>query len=242
MKGGAKTANGRKPGPRPKRGSRPGFQEELRFRAQGLTLVAGVDEVGRGPLAGPVMAGAVILPADWLKRRRRRLTRKKNADPRDLLNDSKKLTAAQREAVCEVIIETALAWSVGVCSAAYIDEAGIVPATRRAMCEAVRGLALQPDALLVDAVELTEPGLAVKSIIRGDALCGSIAAASIVAKVARDRLMAEMHERYPGYGFDRNKGYATAEHLRGLRERGPCEIHRRCFEPIRSQLLQPKLV
>ena len=242
MKGGAKTASGRKPKAPPKRGSRPGFQEELRFRAQGLTLVAGVDEVGRGPLAGPVMAGAVILPGDWLKRRRRRLTRKKDADPRDLLNDSKKLTAAQREIVYEVIAETALAWSVGVCSPAYIDKAGIVPATRRAMCEAVRGLTPQPEALLVDAVELTEPGLAVKSIIRGDALCGSIAAASIVAKVARDRLMAEMHERYPGYGFDRNKGYATAEHLRSLRERGPCDIHRRRFEPIRSQLLQPKLV
>jgi len=242
VKGGAKTANGRKPKAPPKRGSRPGFQEELRFRAQGLTLVAGVDEVGRGPLAGPVMAGAVILPGDWLKRRRRRLTRKKNADPRDLLNDSKKLTAAQREIVYEVIAETALAWSVGACSPAYIDKAGIVAATRRAMCEAVRGLTPQPEALLVDAVELTEPGLAVKSIIRGDALCGSIAAASIVAKVARDRLMAEMHERYPGYGFDRNKGYATAEHLRSLRERGPCDIHRRRFEPIRSQLLQPKLV
>lgn len=242
MKAGAKTAGGKKARPRSKRPTRPGFQEELRLHAEGLTLVAGVDEVGRGPLAGPVMAGAVILPADWIKRRRRRPTRKKNADPRDLLNDSKKLTAAQREAVYEVITETALAWGIGTCSAADIDEAGIVAATRRAMCEAVRGLAPQPDALLVDAVELTEPGLAVKSIIRGDALCGSIAAASIVAKVARDRLMAEMHERHPGYGFDRNKGYATAEHLRSLRERGPCEIHRRRFEPLRTQLLQPKLI
>ncbi len=241
MKAGAKTAGGKKARLRSKRPTRPGFQEELRLHADGLTLVAGVDEVGRGPLAGPVMAGAVILPADWLKRRRR-ASRKKNADPRDLLNDSKKLTAAQRDAVYEVITETALAWGIGTCSAAYIDEAGIVAATRRAMCEAVRGLAPQPDALLVDAVELTEPGLAVKAIIRGDALCGSIAAASIVAKVARDRLMAEMHERHPGYGFDRNKGYATAEHLRSLRERGPCEIHRRRFEPLRTQLLQPKLI
>lgn len=242
MKAGAKTAGGKKARPRSKRPTRPGFQEELRLHAEGLTLVAGVDEVGRGPLAGPVMAGAVILPADWLKRRRRRLTRNKNTDPRDLLNDSKKLTAAQREAVYEVITETALAWGIGTCSAAYIDEAGIVAATRRAMCEAVRGLVPQPDALLVDAVELTEPGLAVKAIIRGDALCGSIAAASIVAKVARDRLMAEMHERHPGYGFDRNKGYATVEHLRSLREHGPCEIHRRRFEPLRTQLLQPKLI
>jgi len=241
VKAAEKTA-GRKKAPRPRRPTRPGFQEELRLHADGLTLVAGVDEVGRGPLAGPVMAGAVILPTDWLKRRRRRLTRKKNTDPRDLLNDSKKLTAAQRDAVYEVITETALAWGIGTCSAAYIDEVGIVAATRRAMCKAVRGLAPQPNALLVDAVELTEPGLAVKSIIRGDALCGSIAAASIVAKVARDRLMAEMHERHPGYGFDRNKGYATAEHLRSLREHGPCEIHRRRFEPLRTQLLQPKLI
>ena len=188
------------------------------------------------------MAGAVILPDDWLKRRRRRYSLRKNPDPRDLLDDSKKLTALQREAVYEVIVETALSWHVGICSAAYIDKAGIVPATRKAMCDAIEGLSTRPDALLIDAVNLTEPGLAMKPIIRGDSLCGSIAAASIVAKVTRDRLMDEMNGRYPGYGFDRNKGYGTAEHMRSLRVQGPCEIHRRYFEPIRTYLLQPKLL
>lgn len=220
----------------------PGFGEELSFREQGYRFIAGVDEVGRGPLAGPVMASAVILPDNWLKRSRRKYVSRKISDPRDLLNDSKKLTANQRELLYDLILETALSWHVGRSSADYIDRVGIVPATRKAMCDAVDGLVPQADALLVDAVDLTEPGLVMKAVIGGDSICGSIAAASIVAKVTRDRFMDEMHERYPGYGFDHNRGYPTPGHLASLRKLGPCEIHRRRFEPLRTYLLQPNLL
>ena len=215
---------------------------------QGHLLVAGVDEVGRGPLAGPVFAGAVILPPDWLQWRRRRPRRRggkppnwRDLDPRYLLRDSKMLSHGQLEHLYGVITSAAVAWGVGGASGEVIDTQGIVPATKLAMRRAIAALRPQPHALLIDAVDLSEAGLPCRAIIDGDALCGSISAASIVAKVTRDRLMEEMDGQYPGYGFARHKGYATAEHLRLLERLGPCPIHRRSFAPVSDLLLRPRL-
>lgn len=177
-------------------------------------LVCGIDEVGRGPLAGPVVAGAVILPKD----------------SRILyLNDSKKLSEKKRELLYDEIMEKALAVGIGVVSHERIDEINILQATYEAMRQAVGSLALCPDVLLNDAV--TIPGLSQLQvpIIKGDAKSVSIAAASIVAKVTRDRMMVAMDEKYPGYGFASNKGYGSAAHIAALKAIGPCEIHRRTF-------------
>ncbi|MEE3456533.1 MAG: ribonuclease HII [Lachnospiraceae bacterium] len=181
---------------------------------EGYGLIAGIDEVGRGPLAGPVMAGAVILPKDH---------------PILYLNDSKKLTEKKREELYEVIMKEAVAVGIGMASEARIDEINILNATYEAMREAIGKLAPQPDILLNDAVKI--PGISIRQvpIIKGDAKSVSIAAASIVAKVTRDRLMAEYEKIYPGYGFAKNKGYGTAEHIAAIKEMGPCPIHRRSF-------------
>jgi ribonuclease HII len=181
---------------------------------EGYGLIAGIDEVGRGPLAGPVMAGAVILPKDH---------------PILYLNDSKKLTEKKREELYEVIMKEAVAVGIGMASEARIDEINILNATYEAMREAIGKLAPQPDILLNDAVKI--PGVSIRQvpIIKGDAKSVSIAAASIVAKVTRDRLMAEYEKIYPGYGFAKNKGYGTAEHIAAIKEMGPCPIHRRSF-------------
>ena len=216
----------------------PTFREERALAAQGYRAVAGVDEVGRGPLAGPVMAGAVVLPERWLRRPRRN---GRGEDPRRYLRDSKTLSAAQRERLYDAITACAVAWAVGEASVEEIDRLGIVPATRLAMRRAIDALRPGPQALLVDAVDLSELRLPCRAIIDGDALCGSIAAASIVAKVARDRLMEDLDRRYPGYGFAEHKGYATREHLRLLRELGPCPIHRRTFAPVLDILIRPRL-
>ncbi|MCR5295492.1 MAG: ribonuclease HII [Lachnospiraceae bacterium] len=179
-----------------------------------LGLVCGIDEVGRGPLAGPVMAGAVILPKDH---------------PILYLNDSKKLSEKKREELYEVILREALAYGIGTASEQRIDEINILNATYEAMREAIGKLPLQPDVLLNDAVKI--PGVQIRQIpiVKGDAKSVSIAAASILAKVTRDRLMVEMDKTYPGYGFAKNKGYGTAEHIRALKELGPSPIHRRSF-------------
>lgn len=196
---------------------RPSLAEERGLNVWGYRFIAGIDEVGRGPLAGPVVAAAVILPPDldapWL----------------DLVRDSKKLTAKRRESLLPSILGMALGVGVGLAFPEDIDAVGIMAATRHAMCSAVELLPHPPDFLLIDHVGL--PGLPIpqKSITRGDSLCLSIACASIVAKVSRDRIMIAMDEAYPGYGFARNKGYATREHLEGLRCLGPCPIHRKCF-------------
>ncbi len=226
----------------------PTFTEELDLAAQGYRLVAGVDEVGRGPLAGPVVAAAVILPEDWLRwrgpRRRGAYSKKrrgKGQDPREILRDSKELTRLQRDRLYTVITGIAVAYGLGSASHEVIDSKGIVPATKMAMREAISSLAFGPDALLVDAIDLSEVGLPCRPIINGDALCGSIAAGSIVAKVTRDRLMEEMDTQFPGYGFAQHKGYATREHLRSLRRLGPCPIHRRSFAPVRDLLMRPRL-
>ena len=224
--------------------TKPTFAEELDLVSQGYALVAGVDEAGRGPLAGPVVAAAVILPDTWLrwKRRSRKPRSRKDQDPREYLRDSKELSSGQLKRLYAAITEVAIAYGVGVCSSETIDRTGIVPATRQAMCDAITALPRQPDALLIDAVDLPEAGLPCRPIINGDALCGSISAGSIIAKVTRDRLMEEMDSRFPGYGFAKHKGYATREHLRQLESLGPSPIHRRTFQPVREMLIQPRLL
>ncbi len=188
------------------------FAYERQFAS--FTAICGIDEVGRGPLAGPVVAGAVILPKDC-----------------DILylNDSKKLSAKMRDKLYDEILEKAVAVGIGYASEKRIDEINILNATYEAMREAIEKCGIKPDILLNDAV--TIPGVSVKQvpIIKGDAKSASIAAASIVAKVTRDRLMEEMDEKYPGYGFASNKGYGSAEHITALKKIGPCEIHRRTF-------------
>ena len=185
---------------------------EKEYAAHGL--ICGIDEVGRGPLAGPVVAGAVILPEDCQIL---------------YLNDSKKLTERRRELLYDEIMEKAVAVGIGVVSQEMIDEINILQATYEAMRQAVGKLSVRPDVLLNDAV--TIPGLLQEQIpiIKGDAKSISIGAASIVAKVTRDRLMVEYDKIMPGYGFAANKGYGSAEHIAALKKYGPTPIHRRSF-------------
>jgi ribonuclease HII len=209
---------------RPRRGRKPLVHggEELRCtwrfeedaRAEGRLAVAGLDEVGRGALCGPVVAGVVILGDGF---------------DTDGLDDSKRLTALQREALAARVREKARAFSLGVADPREIDRLNILRATYVAMQRAVAGLCVPPDLILVDA--LLVPGLVVsqKPIVKGDALSVSIAAASVVAKVARDAMMRELDQRYPGYGLGHNMGYAADDHREALRRMGPSEIHRRSF-------------
>ncbi|WP_394175001.1 ribonuclease HII [Guptibacillus hwajinpoensis] len=193
---------------------------EARYRGDGYKSIAGVDEVGRGPLAGPVVASAVIL----------------NPDVTILgLQDSKKLSARKLDELFEEIQEHAIAISVGVMSASEIDELNIYQATKQAMQKAVEGLNVQADLLLVDAMQLPVPTKQV-SLIKGDARSVSIAAASIVAKVTRDRMMTKLADKYPYYGFNRHVGYGTKEHLAALDEHGVTEVHRKSFAPVRERL------
>ncbi len=185
---------------------------EKKYRAYGL--ICGIDEAGRGPLAGPVVAGAVILPEGC-----------------EILgvNDSKKLTAKKRELLYDEIMEKAVAVSTGIVSPQRIDEINILQATYEAMREAVAGLGTKPDLLLNDAVTIPEIVIPQVPIVKGDAKSVSIAAASIIAKVTRDRIMVEYESRFPGYGFASNKGYGSAEHIEALRRLGPTPIHRNSF-------------
>ena len=197
-------------------------EREKQLRAEGLSYIAGVDEVGRGPLAGPVVTAAVVLPAEF-----------------DVLgiDDSKKLSEKRREELYEIITEKALAWGIGMADHQVIDEINILQATKQAMKQAVeeadRMLRERTggsiERVLLDAVEL--PGLQVpqESIIKGDAKVLAIAAASIVAKVTRDRMMVRYAREYPWYAFEKNKGYGTKDHYAGLREHGLCPIHRKTF-------------
>jgi ribonuclease HII len=202
----------------------PTFAEEHKLAKQGYRLIAGIDEVGRGPLAGPVMAGAVILPLNldtpWLH----------------LVRDSKQLTAETREHLCPLIHEAAIAVGIGEVSAEAIDKHGIARATKMAMRQAVDNLSTTPDALLIDFVRLTEVNLPQRCIVKGDQISLSIACASIIAKVIRDRLMVELDKLHPGYGFAAHKGYATKEHLESIERLGACPIHRMCFSPFRPAL------
>lgn len=195
------------------------YSYEEKYYRQGIELIAGVDEVGRGPLAGPVVIAAVILPPHYLLPK---------------LNDSKKLSEATREKLYEEIMAHAVAVKVAVIDEATIDRVNIYQATINGMYQSVYGLEPAPQQVLVDAMPLENCDIPVESIIKGDSKSASIAAASIVAKVTRDRMMVEFDKQYPGYGFASNKGYGTAEHLAGLEKLGPCPIHRHSFEPIKS--------
>jgi len=205
----------------------PTLEEEMALLSQGYSFIAGLDEAGRGSLAGPVVAAAVMLPL---------------SDPDGCLacfagvRDSKQLTAQQRECLYEVIMQQALAVGIGIGSVEMIDERNILQATKYAMRSAFEQLSISPQALLLDALRLAEIELPQRSIIRGDSLCLSIAAASIIAKVTRDRLMIQLHEQYPAYGFAQHKGYGTEAHLEALREYGVTPIHRKSFAPVREAL------
>jgi ribonuclease HII len=204
----------------------PTLEEEMALFEQGYSFVAGLDEAGRGCLAGPVVAAAVILKLD-------------DADLALRLygvRDSKQVTAQAREHLYDVIMQHALAVGVGVGSVELIDQRNILQATKCAMRSALIQLSLPPHALLLDALLLHDIPLPQRSIIKGDARCLSIAAASIIAKVTRDRLMLELHEQYPHYGFDQHKGYGTPAHLAALHEHGVTPIHRQSFAPVRELL------
>ena len=195
------------------------YYERLAYK-EGASFIAGVDEVGRGPLAGPVVAAAVILP--------------KNIE--DLgFDDSKKLSASKREEIYRLIQEKAIAIGIGIVDADIIDQVNIYQASRLAMQQAVSELKIQPDYLLIDAmkIDVNTPQI---GIIKGDAKSISIAAASIVAKQVRDQMMREFDELYPGYDFSNNAGYGTPKHLEGLKSKGICPIHRKTFAPIKDFL------
>ena len=207
----------------------PTQQAEDRLRSQGFRLVAGVDEVGRGPLAGPVVAAAVVLPPLHFCSRQDLL----------LIRDSKQLTPAQRQRAATLVKKVSLGIGVGVVPAEDVDRTGIVAATREAMGLALDRLPEPPDYLLIDALSLTWRGLPCTAIIHGDILCTAIAAASVVAKVHRDTLMRELDGHYPGYGFAEHKGYASKAHLAALKSLGPSPIHRHTFSPLRPH--EPKV-
>lgn len=190
---------------------------ERQLWQQGLQWVAGVDEAGRGPLAGPVVAAAIIFP--------------RGQEILSGVNDSKKLTAAQREKAYEVIMQQAAGAGIGIVSESEIDEINILQATYRAMLQAVNNLGQPPQHLLIDGRGRPETFYPVTTLIKGDSRSLSIAAASIIAKVTRDRLMLEFHNQYPQYGFARHKGYPTKAHLQAIRQHGWCPIHRRSFHP-----------
>ena len=185
----------------------------------GLSVAGGIDEAGRGPLAGPVVAAACILNPD---------------KPILGLNDSKKLTPSSRERLYNQIVEHSICWQIGICDHEVVDKINILQATCEAMRSAIKGLTVVPGLLLIDAVKLEGVEPPIWPIIRGDALSVSIAAASIIAKVTRDRMMDEFDKLYPVYGFSQHKGYGTKMHYDALLEHGPCPIHRRTF--IRSLL------
>lgn len=192
--------------------------------AAGQQLVAGVDEAGRGPLAGPLVIAAVILPQDVFI---------------NGLNDSKQLSAAKRDLLYEEIMAKALDIEVNIVSVSNIDELNIYAATQQGMAQVIENLHCKPQTALIDAMPLRLPDIEVKSIIHGDALSVSIAAASIIAKVTRDRIMERLDEVYPAYGFAHNKGYGSAAHMQALAEHGATRWHRRSYEPVKSMQLAP---
>ena len=191
------------------------YEEEL--YDQGFTNICGVDEAGRGPLAGPVVVAACILPP-FLRI--------------PGINDSKKLSEKKREELYKIIVKEALAYKVVFIKNEEVDELNIYNATKKGMLEAIKGLKIEPDYVLIDAMPLGELKQSNKSIIHGDALSASIAAASILAKVSRDQYMKKMDIKYPNYGFSRHKGYGTKAHLEALEKYGPCPIHRKTFYPV----------
>lgn len=201
------------------------WKYEQEARAQGIQIIAGVDEAGRGPLAGPVVAAAVILPQDF-----------------DVtgINDSKQLTSEQREKLKQKIEQAALSIGIGIVDAEVIDRINILQATYQAMRLAIQQCYPVPELLLADAVTIPKISIPQRSIIKGDAKSHSIAAASIVAKTTRDEWMRQAAEKYPVYGFEQHMGYGTPAHLQAIQQHGPCPIHRRSFAPVK-ELMQETL-
>ena len=199
---------------------KPSFKEENLLREQGYHIIAGVDEAGRGALMGPVVAGAVILPgvikARWKTK----------------VRDSKQLTHQEREDLYGYIEEVSISVGTGSTTNEVIDEVGIAKATRLAMVAAIAQLKPEPQYILIDYFNLPETALPNRGVEDGDSLCFSIACASIIAKVTRDRMVVDMDGQYPGYGFAQHKGYSTSKHLECLRLKGPCPLHRRSFAPV----------
>lgn len=188
---------------------------ENKLYQSGTKLIAGIDEAGRGPLAGPVVVGLVIMKPDSLI---------------EGINDSKKVSEKKREILYEKIIEEAIDWSVGIVDQKEIDEINILNATKKALKKAIMDLKVKPERIVVDALENIDTcGIPYTSIIKGDAKIYSISAASIIAKVTRDRIMKEYDEVYPEYGFSGHKGYGTAKHIQAIKEFGPCALHRQSF-------------
>ena len=182
---------------------------------EGLKYICGIDEAGRGPLAGPVVIAGVIMPEDSMI---------------EGVNDSKKVSEKKREKLYDIILEEAISYSVAIIGQDVIDEINILNATKQGVTKVVEGLDVKPDLILVDALtHIDTKGIPYDSIIKGDAKCYNIAAASIIAKVTRDRIMRQWDEIYPQYGFINHKGYGTAKHIEALKEYGPCPIHRKSF-------------
>ena len=197
---------------------------EKKYYAQGIQYVAGVDEAGRGPLAGPLVIAAVILPQDVFI---------------SGLNDSKQLSAAKRDKLYDEVLAKAVAIEVNIVSVSNIDKYNIYTATQRGMAEVLEHLPVRPQVALIDAMPVEAKGMETVSIIHGDALSASIAAASIIAKVTRDRIMERMDVLYPAYGFANNKGYGSGAHMQAIAEFGATKWHRRSYEPVKSMQLEP---
>ncbi len=204
----------------------PHLQKETALHERGYCFIAGLDEAGRGAWAGPVVAAAVILP----------LQRPDLAEVLASLNDSKKLTRFERERFFELIHKVALAVAVGLASAELVDEVNVVKATRYAMEQALSKLTLTPEYLLLDHLKLPAINLPQDAFPKADGISLTVAAASVIAKVTRDRLMVRFNEEYPGYAFERHKGYGTPAHRAALAEHGPCPLHRRSYEPVRAAI------
>ena len=190
-------------------------QLEKVFYNKGIEYIAGIDEAGRGPLAGPVVVASVIMPKDSMI---------------EGVNDSKKVSEKKREKLYDIILEEAISYGIGIIYQDEIDEINILQATKKGLTEAVEQMKIKPDLIMVDALTgIDTLGIPYQSIIKGDAKCYSISAASIIAKVTRDRIMREWDKVYPEYGFAAHKGYGTAKHIAALKEYGPCEIQRISF-------------
>lgn len=190
------------------------FEYDISVKEEGYNIICGVDEAGRGPLAGPVFACAIIMKEDFIIPE---------------VNDSKKLTEKKREALYDLILENAVAYSVALVDEKEIDEINILNATMKAMEMAINGLKVKPDLALIDGNQNRGITTNNRTVVKGDAKSYNIAAASIIAKVSRDRFIIKMDELYPEYGFKKHKGYGTKEHMDAIRKYGPCEIHRRSF-------------
>ena len=207
----------------PTQPDRPTLDREYQLRHDGHCLIAGIDEAGRGAWAGPVVAAAVILNLA-------------ETSGLQAVNDSKQLSAQQRDRLYPIIIDQCIAYGIGQGSVEEIDAIGILPATRLAMQRAVAALMPQPDALIIDAVRLPQVNKPQAVFNFADSISLSVAAASILAKVTRDRMLIDLDARYPAYGFARHKGYGTRIHQAALQSIGPCEIHRKSFRPIKALL------